>query len=76
MRVVQSHIDDKRRQRALAGLKRTLEQTKTKSSNNRMACKFRLFRYKHFLMLTAFKAIKQRTQLMLTKPQSPLKESF
>ena len=45
IRVVESYVEQKRREKALSALKLQLEKKKSLAGKQREACKFRLFRY-------------------------------
>ena len=50
IRKVNDYLHEKRRKRAVAGLRTNLEQIRTKEQNLRVACQFSLFRHPYFII--------------------------
>ena len=57
IRKVNDYLHEKRRKRAVAGLRTNLEQIRTKEQNLRVACQFSLFRHPYFIIKQAFRAL-------------------
>ena len=79
IRRVDEYVEMKRRQRVLSAFKSELDFKQQKEANDRKACKFRLFRYTHYLKLAAFNALKQTERLMKTAEipsGSPTRKTF
>jgi hypothetical protein len=58
MRKVNEHLKMKYKARVVLGLQHNLNQVKTKESQMRLACQFRLFRATYLKLNVAFKALK------------------
>ena len=50
IRKVNDHLHEKRRKRAVDGLRRNLQQIRAKEQNLRVACQFSLFRHPYFIV--------------------------